>query len=118
LSTPRFLADEDLNGNIVAAVRRMEPAVDLLTVVEAGRSGIPDIEILDFAEVQQRILVSHDVITMKATAERRIAAGVGITGLLLASQDKPTKDVAESLLLIWAATEADEWRDRIVFLPF
>lgn len=112
------MADEDLHGNIVAAVRRMEPGVDLLTVVEAGKSGAADVEILDFADVEQRLLVSHDVTTMKAAAERRIADGVGTTGLLLATQDKPTKDVADSLLLIWAATEADEWRDRIVFLPF
>ena len=38
-------------------------------------------------------------------------------GLLMVSQKEPTGPVVESLVLIWAATEAEEWRNQIGFLP-
>jgi hypothetical protein len=54
---------------------------------------------------------------MKATAERRVASGRGIKGLFLVPQSRPTRVIAESLILIWAASQAEEWQDRIVYLP-
>jgi hypothetical protein len=36
---------------------------------------------------------------------------------MLAHQREPAGAVVESLLLIWADSEDDEWRDRVVFLP-
>ena len=49
MSRPRFLADEDLRFEIVLAVRRMEPAVDISTIVEMGQSGSADPDVLAFA---------------------------------------------------------------------
>ncbi len=54
---------------------------------------------------------------MKAFAERRIAEGYRIHGLFLAPQSRSTRTVAENLVLIWSASEFEEWRDRIVYLP-
>lgn len=117
MSRPSFLADEDLRNSIVAAVRRLEPAIDFLSVVQAGKSGAVDAEVLAFAAGEGRIVVSHDVGTMKAEAESRIVSGDRMTGLFLVPKPKSRRAVAESLLLIWAASEAEEWRDQIVFLP-
>ena len=117
MSTPRFLADEDLHGQIIDGLRRREPTIDLLTVVEAGASGFSDAAVLDLAHAENRIVVSHDVSTMRSTAEQRVAGRKGLTGLFLATQDKPIHDVIDWLLLIWAATEAEEWRDKVIFLP-
>src|SRR4051794_15361021 len=118
MARPRFLADEDLRFAIVAAVRRLEPAVEIVTVVEEGRSGSTDTEVLELARATGRILISHDVNTMRAEAERRIGDGRGITGLLLAAQSSKIRSIAESIVLTWAASEAEEWLDRIVYLPF
>jgi len=117
MSQPRILADEDLRGSIVRAVRRLEPNIDITTIVEQGQSSISDEEVLAYAWENRWLLVSHDVTTMKATAERRLADGDGIHGLFLTSQRRPTRVVAESLVLIWSASEFEEWRDRIVYLP-
>ena len=118
MSLPRFLADEDLRGSIIRAVRRMKPAVEFATVVEQGLLSAADEEMLDFAWRERWLLVSHDVNTMKAFAEQRLSDGRGIHGLFLVSQSRPTRLVAECLLLIWSASEFEEWRDRIVYLPF
>lgn len=114
---PRYLADEDFRNSIIAAVRRLEPAIDFLTVVEAGRAGAADADVLALADAEQRIVVSHDVSTMKAAAESRTASGNTMTGLFLVPKPKSRRSVAESLLLVWAASEAEEWRDQIIFLP-
>jgi len=117
VSRPRFLADEDLRLEIVLAVRRLEPGVEVVMVQEAGRSGSTDAEVLEYASANGLIVISHDVNTLKAEAEQQIAGGRGVTGVLLTPQKNPTRPVAESLVLIWAASEAEEWKDRIVYLP-
>jgi len=117
MSRPRFLADEDLRGSIARAVRRLEPAVEITSVVEQGLGAASDEEVLEFAWQDRWLIVSHDVNTMKAFAETRIADGRGIHGLLLAPQTRTTRSVAGSLILIWSASDFEEWRDRIVYLP-
>lgn len=52
MSTPRFLADEDLRYSIVAAGRRREPSIDFVTVAEIGKAGESDSEVLEFAQSQ------------------------------------------------------------------
>jgi hypothetical protein len=76
-----------------------------------------DDEILDLAWQHQWLVVSHDVNTMKATAERRITDR-RIHGLFLVPQRRSVSLVAESLVMISEASEFEEWRDRIVYLPF
>lgn len=117
MSRPRFLADEDLRGSIVRAVRRKTPTVEIDTVFEQGWSSATDKIVLEFAWQHRWIVISHDVNTMKAFAEQRIADGRGIHGLLLVPQRRPILPVVESLVLIAEASEFEEWRDRIVYLP-
>ncbi len=116
MSQPRFLADEDLRSSIVQAVR-LESNVDITTVVAEGQSSISDEDVLAYAWENRWLLVSHDVNTMKAFAERRLAEGQSIHRLFLAPQSRSTRTVAENLVLIWSASEFEEWRDRIVYLP-
>jgi len=57
MSRPRFLADEDLRFEIVLAVRRMEPSLDIATVYELGRAGSTDAEVLEFAHANGFLLI-------------------------------------------------------------
>lgn len=117
MTAPRFLADEDLRFEIVLATRRLEPALDFSTVVEHGLSGADDSTILEYAQANGLMVVSHDVNTMKAVAEDRIRGGLGVDGLFLVPQSRLTRPIAESLIVIWAGSSADEWTGRIVYLP-
>jgi predicted nuclease of predicted toxin-antitoxin system len=60
----RFQADADLNQNIVTGILRREPAIDFQTASAAGVRGLGDIEVLQLAAKEGRILVSHDPKTM------------------------------------------------------
>ena len=118
MSQPRFLADHDLRRNIVRAALRIEPSLQIATADTLGLSSVTDDEVLEFAWKAQWLVVSHDVNTMKAVAEQRIADGEGIHGLFLVPQSRPTTPVADCLVLVSQASEFEEWRDQIVFLPF
>lgn len=114
---PRFLADNDLNDAIVAGVQRREPAAEFARLRELGMEAWSDAEVLDFAVQENWIVVSHDVNTMSNAASTRQAAGLPMSGLLLVHQRTPVFPVIESLLLIWAASAAEEWSSQIEFLP-
>jgi len=118
LSTPRFLADEDLRHRIIEAARRLEPGLVILRAVDVGLQSASADAILDYAEANELLVVSHDESTLKPLAEARIQAGQGITGLFLVPQHRRPREAAESLVLIWAASQAEEWKDRVVYVSF
>ena len=117
MSRPRYLADNDLNDAIVVGARRREPATEFTRLRDLGLAACSDSEVLDFAAAENWIVVSHDVNTMRDAAYSRLKAGLVMHGLLLASQRTPVSSIIESLLLIWAASEAEEWVDQVEFLP-
>jgi Domain of unknown function (DUF5615) len=114
----RFLADEDLDADIIEGLRSREPAIDILDAKKAGLRGTKDPVLLELAAQQERILVSHDRRTMTRYFRERLAAGKSNPGLFIVPQRSPIGEIIESLLLVWTASQASEWRDSIVYLPF
>jgi hypothetical protein len=80
--------------------------------------GVHDTEVLRLAANQGRILVSHDENSMPAHFGDFLAARNHSPGLLIVPQEAATGPVIESILLLWIASEAEEWIDRIAWLPF
>jgi predicted nuclease of predicted toxin-antitoxin system len=113
----RFLADASLNDAIVTGCWRREPAIDFLSANAANLEGIPDPEILDIAARQDRILVTSDFKTMPGHFADFLLAGGSSPGVFLVKQRTAVVDVIDALVLNWAATDAGEWRDRIVEIP-
>lgn len=117
MSRPRFLADNDLNDHIVTGVCRREPSVEFIRSREIGLANRADAEILEYAAKNDLIVVSHDVNTMPKQAYSRMTEGRTFPGLLMVRQTEPVKPVIESLLLIWASSEREEWENTVEFLP-
>jgi len=112
----RFQADADLNFMIVRKLLRREPAVDFQSAVAAGLAGLGDAEVLALAAHAGRLLVSHD----EATMPLHFATFIGSqnsAGLVIVAQELPLNVVVEELLLIWAASSAEEWINRVAYLP-
>lgn len=113
---PRFQADADLNHTILLAAVRKEPALDFRSARDAELRGVPDREVLARAASAGRVLVTHDAKTMP----HEFGAFVQETsspGLIVVPQHLPVATAADEILLIWLATEAEEWNDRICWLP-
>ena len=113
----RFLADADLNRAIVSGVLRREPSLDFLTAQAAGLRGMDDPEVLALAAKNQRVLVSHDVGTMPAHFRAFRNAGRRSSGVFLIQQSLDIGIAIDELLLIWMASEASEWENRLDWLP-
>ena len=112
----RFQADADLHQMIVTALVRREPGVDFQTATAAGLGGLLDPQVLARAATEGRVLVSHD----QSTMPQHFAAFIQnqpSAGLLIVPQYLSYAVVVEELLLIWAASEAEEWLNRIAYLP-
>ena len=114
---PRFQADNDLRSSIRTGVLRHEPSIDFQTALMASLDGIADPEVLRLATVQRRILISHDENSMPGHFRDFLEGGNRSPGVLIVPQGAPVGRVIESILLVWIASEADEWVDRIAWLP-
>ena len=112
----RFQADADLNQIILQALIRHEPEVDFQTATRADLAGLTDQDVLAMAMREGRVLVTHDQTTMPYHFADFIASHTS-PGLVVIPQRLPLFSAVEDLLLIWSASEADEWINRICFLP-
>ena len=115
--TIRFLADEDLDEAIVEGLRQAEPAIDIFNAKSSNLRGAKDPALLEYAASENRILVTYDRNTMTRYYIRRMAAGEPCSGLFVVPQCAAVGEVIESLVVIWAASQAEEWHDRIAYLP-
>ena len=75
-----------------------------------------DQEVLEVAARDGRLLVTHDQKTMPRHFAEFIARTTS-PGLLVIPQDLSVATVVEDLRLIWFITEAEEWINRVSFLP-
>jgi hypothetical protein len=112
----RFQADADLNQVIVSAIVRRVPAIDFRTAASAGLACLSDLQVLALAAADRRVLVTHDQSTMPRHF-REFVRSQRSTGVIVVPQHLPVRDAADDLILIWTATEVEEWTDRIAFLP-
>jgi Domain of unknown function (DUF5615) len=117
MSRPRFLADHDLNEHIVTGVLRREPALEFVRARDIGMSERPDAEVLAYAADNGSIVVSHDVNTMPSAAYARISSDQKMAGLLMVKQSDPVGMIISCLIMIWSASEAEEWGNQVCFLP-
>lgn len=112
----RFLADANFNQKIVAGLLLREPSIDFALPRTMIPERMRDPDVLDVAHRAGRILVSHDVTTMPRwfdqCVEERSCAGV-----ILVSERLPIRETIEDLLLVWHLTEAEEWVNRMEWLP-
>jgi hypothetical protein len=112
----RYQADADLNQLIITAVLRQEPTIDFQTASAAFLQSLNDLEVLTLAAQQGRILVTHDRKTMPTYFAELIALHQS-AGVLIVSKKLAIEVVVNELVLIWSASSAEEWINRIAKIP-
>lgn len=94
----------------------MKGTVDRFRWREGGVVGLPDREVMGIAADSGRILVSHDRKTMPAHLSR-FRETRSSAGIIIVLQDLDIGAAIEDLLLIWAATDSQEWLNHLGFIP-
>ncbi len=113
----RFQADANFNGLVIKGVLRRQPLVDFQTADVAALTCVPDPEVLARTAQAGRILVSHDFHTMPTHFADFLVSGQHSPGVMLLPQTLPMAQAIDALLLVWDASEPDEWRDTLTYLP-
>lgn len=81
----RFLADENFNNDIVRGVMRRLPTADIVRAQDVGLTGADDDAVLEWASVENRIVLTHDSATLVGIAYGRITNGRPVPGVFAAS---------------------------------
>jgi hypothetical protein len=120
MSVVQFLLDEDVAKYLGTAVDRVDAKVKILRV---GQSGTPDFATLDpdlirWAETNRFAIISNDRTTMTAHAANHLRLGGHTWGVFILRKGFTAREIVDSLLLIHAASEAEEWHDLVVYIPF
>ncbi len=116
----RYLLDE----NVAHAVRNRllfyEPDMIVLCIGDetAPVLGTPDPLILDWIESNGYMLVSRNRRTIPVHLQEHIIQGKEIPGIFLIRSKATIAQIIDDLLMIWQASEADEYRNQIRYLPF
>src|SRR5712691_1591767 len=96
----RFVADEDFDNDIVRGLLQHLPDLDVVRAQDVGLRRTSDPDILEWAARERRIVLTHDVSTMKPYAFERVASGLPMPGVFVVSQIKPLGLIIEHLILL------------------
>ena len=119
MASPRFLLDEHVSHAIQDQLLRLDIAIEVLVVGQspAPPKGTPDQDILLWIEHTGYILVTSNRRTIPAHLRAHQAAGHHVPGVLLLRRSASLRHIIEQMYLLWAASDAEEYTDQMLYLP-
>ncbi|MDP9824068.1 DUF5615 family PIN-like protein [Nocardioides massiliensis] len=115
--TPRLLADEHIDPVLVLGLQRRVPGLDIVRVQDVGLRTADDPAILEWAAAEDRILVTRDIKTVPTYAFNRVSAKQPMPGVFVLRSTVSMATAIDELSFIVGASDANEWVDRVVYLP-
>lgn len=113
----RLLADENFDNDVVRALLRRNPNIDIVRVQDVGLSKTPDPIILEWAAQEGRVLLTHDVKTITRFAYERVKASEPMPGVFEIKTNLPIGKIIEDILVLVEASIEGEWEGRVEYLP-
>jgi len=119
MTSLRFLLDEHVPHAIQSQLLRLDAEIDVIAVGQplAPPKGTSDSDILAWIEKTGYILVTGNRRTIPRHVKAHYAAGHRIPGILLLRRGDNVGQVIEQLYLLWVASDAKEYMDRLLYLP-
>jgi len=81
--TPRFLADENIDQDLILGLKRRIDGIDIVRVQDVGLRTLDDPTVLQWAADEGRALISRDIKTIPNFAHERVATGLVTPGVLV-----------------------------------
>jgi hypothetical protein len=119
MSHLRFLLDEHIAHAVRDQLLRLDSTIDILVVGQspAPSLGSPDPELLEWLEKTGYVLVTNNRRTMPEHIREHFAANRHLPGVCLLKRNARMGRVIEDLYLLWAAYDAGQFADKILYLP-
>jgi hypothetical protein len=111
-----FLADENFNHQIVRALRRRNPQIDIVVSQETEMAGAKDPVLLEWAAEKRRVILSHDTNTLVAHAWSRVRNAKRMAGVIVMRPRIPVRAAMEGILELASSSEAAEWEGKVYYL--
>jgi len=112
-----FLVDQNFNERIVDGLTRRDPAIEFIHVRDVGLAAAPDPVILEWAAAHGLVLLTHDRKTIPPFAYARVAAGSPMPGVFLVSDDIPSRQAIDELLIAAHCLTSEECKDIVKYFP-
>ena len=93
------------------------PDLDVVRGQDVGLNATPDPDILAWAAVEGRILLTHDRDTLPYFAYNRVKAGQAMPGVFLVQKSMPIGQAIDELALAATAQTPDECNDQVIYFP-
>lgn len=116
----RFLLDENMEVQVRAALLRREPSIDILRVGDETAPPLrtPDPAVLLYVEEHRRMLITRNRASMPRHIVEHLNGGRHHWGVMRVKRSGTMAALVESLLLVWGASEAEDWVDLFGWIPF
>ncbi|HBI44719.1 MAG TPA: hypothetical protein DDY78_17980 [Planctomycetales bacterium] len=114
-----FLVDQCTPPFLAAALRQGAAGIDVLQVGDAGVPplGTPDPDLLIAADASARVFITKDRRTMPGHLIDHYAAGNHTAGVMLMRNNFALSVYVQKIVNYWTTTTADDWVDRMVYIP-
>jgi len=83
----------------------------------APETGTLDPAILEWCEENAFILVTGNRKSMPRHLQEHLAQNRHVPGILLLNRSSGVGEIIDDLLVIWGASDLDEYQDTMVYLP-
>lgn len=85
----RLLSDHNFSGRILRGLIRRLPGLDVLRASDVGLAAAIDPIVLEWAALEGRVLLTHDINTIPAFASARIKSGLPMPGVFVVASEMP-----------------------------
>jgi hypothetical protein len=113
----RLLLDQDFNQDLSRGLLQRIPDLDLVTALDVGLSDAPDREVIAWASIENRLILTHDRRTMPNHAADEMATGKDVAGIIVVPRRLPIRQVLDDLEIVVRCSDAIEWINVIRHLP-
>ncbi|MBR8839841.1 MAG: DUF5615 family PIN-like protein [Stigonema ocellatum SAG 48.90 = DSM 106950] len=115
----KYLIDENVNPLYPNQIRQREPDIVIKVVgePETPPKSTLDPEILCWCEDHNFVLVTNNRTSMPVHLKDHIAQNRHVTGIFILNPNLSVGENLEELILVALASKANEYQDRIVYLP-
>ena len=114
----RLASDADVHGDIIRGLIRARTEIDLVRSLDFLPDGTSDIDVLAWAAVENRVLITNDRNTMVGIARQRVKTGEPMPGLIVTTNKQSIGSAIEDILLVAECLSDEDMRhEAIQFLP-
>jgi hypothetical protein len=113
----KLVSDENFNADILRGLYRRRPDLDIVRAQEVGLNAKPDPEVLAWAALEGRVLLTHDRTTIPNFDYDRVRGGHPLPGVFLVSDLMPVGQAIDEILLAIECLSAEECKNLVRLVP-